>query len=251
MNSTSVDGFGKPKIKKKLNMKKLLVLWAALIAVVSINAADVANISVDAGYNNHYIVNGVSRADNTPALTVGAIKSFGVGDVYLGGTLLPNSGLDQSHWVLGAGKSVELNKDFSIRLTGDVTRHQSGIAGIPNSTEFGTKLALANPYVTPYVRGAFDIDLHQNGVFVGAYRTQKLFYGVTVTPAVEYGYVNNYETLQVKGTLARSFVTRIGTVTPYAEVGWFDNDFKTKDYNFATREFAGTVVYSAGVKFTF
>jgi hypothetical protein len=81
MNSTSVDGFGKPKIKKRLNMKKLLVLWAALIAVISINAADVANISVDAGYNNHYIVNGVSRADNTPALTVGAIKSFGVGAV--------------------------------------------------------------------------------------------------------------------------------------------------------------------------
>lgn len=136
-------------------------------------------------------------------------------------------------------------------MTGDVTRHQSGIAGIPNSTEFGTKLALANPYLTPYVRGAFDIDLHQNGVFVGAYRTQKLFDGFTITPAIEYGHVNNYEVLQVKGTLARSFTTRIGAVTPYAEVGWFDNEFKTKNYNFATREFDGAVVYSAGLKFTF
>lgn len=232
-------------------MNKLLVLWAALIAVVSINAADVANISVDAGYNNHYIVNGVSRADDTPALTVGAIKSFAVGDVYLGGTLLPNSGLDQSHWVFGVGKSFELNNNFSLRLTGDITRHQSGIAGIPNSTEFGTKIALDNQYVTPYIRGAFDIDLHQNGVFVGAYRTQRLFYGLTVTPAVEYGYVNNYEAFQVKSTLARPFTTHIGVVTPYAEVGWFDNDFKTKDYNFATREFDGTFVYSAGLKLAF
>jgi hypothetical protein len=232
-------------------MKKLLVLLTALIASVSINAADIADIGIEAGYNNHYTVNGVSRAEDTAFVGFNAIKSLKFADVYVGGTLLPSGTDDQSHWVVGLGKTYEFNKDWSARLTTDATRHQAGGFGIPNSTEFGVKLALNNPYVTPYVRGAFDIDLNQNGVYVGAQRVQSLFYGFTVTPAFEYGYVNDYKTLTFKGTLARPFKTSFGTFTPFAEVGWYDNDFNTATYNWATREFSGTVVYTAGLKLNF
>ena len=232
-------------------MKKLLVMLTALIASVSIHAADIANIGIEAGYNNHYTVNGVSRAENAAFVGFNAVKSLKYADVYIGGALLPTGDNDQSHWVVGLGKTVEFNKEWSARLTTDVTRHQAGGFGIPNSTEIGVKFALNNPYVTPYVRGAFDIDLDQNGVFVGAQRVQQLFYGFTVTPIVEYGYVNDYETINVKGTLARPFNTPIGTVTPFVEVGWFDNNFDTAKYNWATREFSGTVVYTAGLKLNF
>ncbi len=232
-------------------MKKVLSLLAVLCAALTINAADDSSIGVEAGYNNHYIVNGVSRSEGTPFVGVNAIKSLKYADVYVGGTLLPDGNLDQSHWTLGVGKSLGLSEKFSLRATADVTRHQAGNFGIPNSTEFGAKLALNNPYATPYVRGAFDIDLDQQGVFVGISRTQNLFYGFTVTPLVEYGYVNEYKTVNAKGTLARPFTFAWGTLTPFAEVGWFDNDFNRANYNWATREFSGTVVYAGGLKLTF
>jgi len=84
---------------------------------------------------------------------------------------------------------------------------------------------------------------------LAVHRTFSMVY--TVTPAVEYGYVNEYKTLNAKGTLARPFTFAWGTLTPYAEVGWYDNDFNTTKYNWATREFSGTVVYAAGLKLTF
>lgn len=231
-------------------MKKMIAVLAVLCAALIVKAND-SSIGVEAGYNNHYVVNGVSRSEGTPFVGVNAIKSLKYADVYAGGVLLPVGDQDQSHWTLGAGKSFGLTEKFSLRATADVTRHQAGGFGIPNSTEFGAKLALNNPYVTPYVRGAFDIDLDQQGVFVGLSRTQNLFYGVTVTPAAEYGYVNDYKTLNFKGTIARPFTFAWGTLTPFAEVGWFDNDFNTAKYNWANREFSGTVVYSGGLKLTF
>jgi hypothetical protein len=144
-----------------------------------------------------------------------------------------------------------LTEKFSLRTTADVTRHQAGGFGIPNSTEFGAKVALNNPYVTPYIRGSFDIDLDQQGVFVGLSRNQALPFGFTVTPAVEYGYVAEYTAVNAKATLARPFTLSFGNLTPYAEVGWFDNNFSGTKYNWATREFSGTVVYTGGIKLTF
>jgi hypothetical protein len=231
-------------------MKKMIAVLAVLCAALIAKAND-SSIGVEAGYNNHYVVNGVSRSGGTPFVGVNAIKSLKYADVYAGGVLLPTGDQDQSHWTLGAGKSFGLTEKFSLRTTADVTRHQAGGFGIPNSTEFGAKVALNNPYVTPYVRGAFDIDLNQQGVFVGLSRTQNLFYGVTVTPAAEYGYVNDYKSLSFKGTVARPFTFAWGTLTPFAEVGWFDNDFNAAKYNWANREFSGTVVYSGGLKLTF
>jgi len=170
-------------------MKKVLVL-VSLLTALAVSAGDNSNISVEAGYNNQYIVNGVARSEGTAFVGVGAVKSLKYADVYLGGTLLANGDLDQSHWTLGTGKEVSVWKDvFSARADATVTRHQAGNFGIPNSTEFGVKLALPNKLATPYVRGSFDIDLDQKGAFVGLERAQKLPFGFVITPAVEYGKV--------------------------------------------------------------
>jgi hypothetical protein len=236
-------------------MKKVLVLLSVLAALAT-SAGDNANISVEAGYNNQYIVNGVARSEGTAFVGVGAVKSLKYADVYLGGTLLANGDLDQSHWTLGAGKEVDVWKDvFSARADATVTRHQAGNFGIPNSTEFGAKLALPNKLATPYVRGSFDIDLDQKGAFVGIERAQKLPFGFVITPAVEYGKVfgdtSDYTAVNAKATLTRPFEFSFGVLTPFASVGWYDNNFKAASYNWATREFSGDVVYSGGLRLTF
>jgi len=236
-------------------MKKVLVL-VSLLTALAVTAGDNSNLSVEAGYNNQYIVNGVARSEGSAFVGVGAVKSLKYADVYLGGTLLANGDLDQSHWTLGAGKEVEVWKDvFSARADATVTRHQAGSFGIPNSTEFGAKLALPNKLATPYVRGAFDIDLDQKGVFVGLERAQKLPFGFVITPAVEYGKVfgdaSDYTAVNANATLTRPFEFSFGVLTPFASVGWYDNNFKAASYNWATREFSGDVVYSGGLRLTF
>jgi len=88
-------------------MKKVLVL-VSLLTALAVSAGDNSNISVEAGYNNQYIVNGVARSEGTAFVGVGAVKSLKYADVYLGGTLLANGDLDQSHWTLGTGKEVSV-----------------------------------------------------------------------------------------------------------------------------------------------
>lgn len=233
-----------------MNIKSWLAALA-LLAAVSTSAADSSSIGVTAGYNNNYVVNGVVRNNASALIGFDASKSLKYVDLYAKGTLLPNNELDQSHWTLGAGKSFGLFSDFSLRAEADVTRHQSGVAGIPNSTETGAKLSLANPYVTPYVRGSYDYDLDQTGVSAGFYRVQPLLWGFTVTPLAEYGKFTDYEAFLAKVTVARPFELAFGTLTPFADVSWIDNNFDVSKYNFATKELNGAVVVSAGLNLKF
>lgn len=250
-------------------MKKLVLVLSLLVAVSTFGAeapkattapeakaaakaaADKAAVAfaIDAGYNNYYLVNGVVRAEDTPHIGAGVVKSFSLVDVYASAILLPNDGLDESHWTVGLGKGFAVNKDITARVDGTVTRHQSST--LENSTEFGVKLTLQNSVVTPYVRGAFDIDLDQTGVYVGVERVQKLAWGFSVTPALEYGHSTDYQTICAKATLTRPVATAIGTVTPYVEVGVYDNDFDSGASGFATRELDNDVVYSAGLRLSF
>lgn len=233
------------------NMFKSLLAIASLVIALSITAADTSSVGVTAGYNNNYVVNGVVRNNASALIAVDASKSLKYADIYVKGTLLPNNELDQSHWTLGAGKTFGLFSDFALRTEADVTRHQSGVAGIPNSTEVGAKLALSNPYVTPYVRGSYDYDLDQTGVSAGFYRVQPLLYGFTVTPLAEYGKFTDYEAFLAKVTVARPFDLPFGTLTPFADVSWIDNNFDVRNYNFATKELNGAVVVSAGLNLRF
>lgn len=234
-------------------MKKLLISIVALLTAVSVvKAADVADINVEAGYNNYYAVNGVAYATDVPYAGIGAVKSLKYADVYVGGLLLADGNQDQSHWTVGLGKSVSLWKDFAARVDGNVIRHQTVSSGIPNSTEFGVKLAVQNPYVTPYVRGAFNIELNQNAYFVGAERAQKLPFGLVLTPAVEWGTSTSYQAINAKGTLTRPITFAWGTVTPFAEVGWFNNGvFDVAEKVYAVSRFDNTVVYNAGLRLSF
>lgn len=234
-------------------MKNVLVLvLVSLLVSLTVTAADNSNISVEAGYNSQYIVNGVARSEGTAFVGLGVVKSLKYADVYLGGILLADGDQDQSHWTLGAGKEVSVWTDvFSARLDTTVTRHQAGNFGIPNSTEFGIKLALPNKYVTPYVRGFYDVDLRQSGVFVGVERVQKLPYGFFVTPCVEYGNVEDYTAVNAKVSLTRPFEFSFGVLSPFVSVGWYDNNFYAHNYNWATREFNGDVVYSGGLRLAF
>lgn len=234
----------------KNTINKLIAIVAALVSF-NMAAQTNNNIGVSVGYNNNYVVNGVVRAKPAPFFNFDATKSLKYADVYVGGILLPNNTLDQSHWTAGVGSGFNLFGDFSLRADATVTRHQSGIVGIPNSTEAGLKVAIKNPYVTPYVRGSYDYNLDQTGVAAGIYREQDLFYGFKFTPLVEYGRYTDYETLTVKGSLTRPFETAVGIVTPFVEVSWLDNDFRTSNYNFALTEASGRVLYAAGISLKF
>jgi len=241
-------------------MKKLVLTLLSLFVITSVVKSDeAANITVEAGYNNNYTVNGVARSDGAAFFGIGAVKSLKYADVYLGGTLLPDDDggtVDQSHWTLGFGKSLDLtsgdeSKDFSLRLDATVTRHQAGVVGIPNSTEFGVKAAVVNDYVTPYVRYTWDIDLEQDGWFVGAEKPIEVIEGIILNPSLEYGQVDDYSSFVAKVSATKAFNTAIGTVSPFAEVGWYDNDFDVASYNFATEELTGEVVYSLGLRASF
>lgn len=234
-------------------MKKLVLLVMSLFAALSVaRAADIANLSLEGGYNNAYVVNGVAYAQNTPYASVGALKSLKFADVYVGGTLLANGSQDQSHWLVGAGKNLYTWNQITARLDADVIRHQTAGSGLVNSTETGVKLALQNPWVTPYVRGAFNFELHQNAYFVGAERAQKLPFGLVLTPAVEWGRSTSYEAFNAKASLTRPVTFAWGSVTPFAEVGWFNNgSYDAAAKAFAVTRFDNDVVYSAGLKLTF
>lgn len=229
---------------------KVIAIGAALVSF-NLAAENSSTIGTSVGYNNNYTVNGVIRAKPAPFFTFDASKSLKYADLYIGGILLPNNNLDQSHWTAGAGNKFNLFGDFAVRTDATVTRHQSGVTGIPNSTEVGLKVALQNPYVTPYVRGSYDYNLDQTGVAAGFYREQALPYGFKITPLAEYGRYTDYETLTFKASLTRPFETVVGTVTPFAEVSWLDNDFSAGKYNFALKEASGTVLYAAGISLKF
>ena len=229
---------------------KVIAIGAALVSF-NLAAQNSSSIGASVGYNNNYVVNGVVRAKPAPFFNFDATKSLKYADLYIGGILLPNNNLDQSHWTAGVGNKFDLFGDFALRSDATVTRHQSGIAGIPNSTEVGLKVALQNPYATPYVRGSYDYNLDQTGVAAGIYREQVLPYGFYITPLAEYGRYTDYETLTVKASLTRPFTTPVGVITPFAEVAWLDNDFSVGKYNFALKEASGTVLYAAGISLKF
>jgi hypothetical protein len=233
-------------------MKKFVSLLAVLFAAISLNGADTTSVGVDVGYNNNYIVNGVSVAKDSGYAGLNAFKSLKYADVYAGTVLVADGSNDQSHWLFGAGKNLYTIKDFTARADASVQRHQTSSIGIVNSTEFGVKLSVPNKWVTPYVRGAFNVELEQNGYFFGAERAQKLLWGTVVTPSVEWGKSTSYEAYNVKATLTRPVTFAWGTVTPYAEVGLYNNNvFDNGPKVYALTRFDNDVVYSAGLKLSF
>lgn len=240
----------------KNTIKSLITIGAALIALcvaagtkVVADDSSPINGSVNAGYTTHYIVNGLSKTEGEAfaGLNVGTTY-FGV-DTYLGGVVLPAiNGLDESHWNLGVGKTFEVAETVGLRADLSVWRHQSAIIGGRNSIELTPKIALQNKIVTPYIKGSYDFNIDQAGYIVGLERATDVFGWFTITPSVEYGKFTDYKTVAAKVSVTRTFFNHL---QPFAEVGWYDNDFDPTKYNIATREFSGDVVAVGGLRWTF
>ena len=49
----------------------------------------------------------------------------------------------------------------------------------------------------------------------------------------------------------RNKIDVVNHLQPYAEVGYYDNNFQASKYNFASQEFSGDVVVLAGVRWNF
>ena len=233
-------------------IKSFKLFIASFLASVAVFAADTESTitaSINAGYNNHYIVNGLAKTEGA------AIAGFDIGktyygvDAYVGGVVLPDSnGLDESHWKIGAAKTFSVTEKVGLRFDLQALRHQSSIVGGRNSIEIAPKISLINPIVTPYIRGSHDFKLAQSGYIVGLERPTDVFGWFTVTPAIEYGKFTDYEVAAAKVGVSRTFFNHL---QPYAEVGWYDNNFDATKYNIATREFGGDIVATAGIRWNF
>lgn len=234
-------------------IKSFKLFIASILASVAVFAADTEstiNASINAGYNNHYIVNGLAKTGNGSAIAGFDIgKTYYGVDAYVGGVVLPDSnGLDESHWKIGAAKNFSIVDKVYLRFDLQALRHQSSIVGGANSIEIAPKVSLVNPIVTPYIRGSHDFKLGQSGYTVGLERPTDVFGWFTITPAVEYGKYTDYEVAAAKVGVSRTFFNHL---QPYAEVGWYDNNFSVSKYKFAATEFSGDVVVTAGVRWNF
>ena len=234
-------------------IKSFKLFIVSVLASVAVFAADAEestiNASINAGYNNHYIVNGLAKTGGSAFAGFDIGKTYFGVDAYVGGVVLPNSNnIDESHWKVGVGKALKITEKFSLRGDLQVLRHQSSILGGRNSTEIAPKIALVNPYLTPYIRGSHDFNLGQSGYIVGVERPTDVFGWFTVTAAVEYGKFTDYDVVAAKIGVSRTFFNHL---QPYAEVGYYDNNFQSSKYNFARQEFSGDVVAIAGVRWNF
>jgi len=233
-------------------IKSFKLFIVSVLASVAVFAADTESpitASINAGYNNHYIVNGLAKTSGAAFAGFDIGKTYYGVDAYVGGVVLPDSnGLDESHWKIGAAKNLNLSEKVALRFDLQALRHQSSIVGGRNSIEIAPKISLVNPIVTPYIRGSHDFKLSQSGYIAGLERPTDVFGWFTVTPAVEYGKFTDYDVVAAKIGVSRTFFNHL---QPYAEVGYYDNNFEASKYKFASQEFSGDIVAVAGIRWNF
>jgi len=231
-------------------MKRILTLLALVTSLFATKAfAEDIKASTEVGYTTHYIVNGVARTEAQAfgGVNIGATY-FGI-DASFGGTIIPvSSALDESHWVVGLSKGFKVLEGVTVRLDGQVFRHQTAIPAAPNSTEVAGTIALENIVVTPYIKGTHDLDLDQTGYVFGLKRPTDVFGWFTITPLVEYGKFTDYNFKTAKVTVSKVLFNHL---EPFAEVGYYDNDFSVSKYNFAIKELNDSVVAVGGLRWNF
>lgn len=231
-------------------MKRILTLLSLITSLFATKAsAENLKASTEAGYTTHYIVNGVARTDAQAFAGVRLGATYHTIDTYLGGTIIPTSnGLDESHWMAGLGRGFKLIEGLTLRADAQAFRHQTAIPNAPNSTEVAAIIALENIVVTPYLKGSYDLNLEQSGYVVGLKRPTDAFGWFTITPVVEYGKFSDYETISAKIGVSRVFFNHL---EPFAEVGYYDNNFSVSNYNFAVKELNGAVMAMGGIRWNF
>lgn len=230
-----------------IKLLKTSLVIATLCAAVQAQTSNLS-ASLEAGYGSTYIVNGIAKTKEVPFVGFNIGKSYYGVDFSMGGTLLPtNNGFEESHWQVSAGKSLDLGKGFALQGVVEASRHQTALTGAPNSTETALKFALNNKYLTPYVKGSYDLDLDQLGYIVGVEKSVNVKNWFTVTPAVEYGQFTDYDTFAAKIGVSKTF----GHLTAFAEGAYRDNNFQVAKYNFAQRELNGEFLGTGGLRWQF
>jgi len=229
--------------------KSILLSVLTSVAVFAAQSDSNVTASVEGGYATHYIVNGLAKTKGDPFFGAKIGASYSLADVYAAGTVIPNGAtFDESHWLMGVGKTLKLSDMFGVRVDAYGQRHQSSIQGGINSTETDVGLAITNKFITPYIRGSYDLDINQRGYFIGGERPTSVFGLFTATPTVEYGKLTDYTTLSVRLKVSRVL---FGHVEPFVEVGWYDNTFSVSKYNFAVKQFKGDIEAQAGIRWNF
>lgn len=207
--------------------------------------------SIEGGYSTEYLVYGVTYASDAP------FAGFNIGAEYLGvdfgvnGKVLPSSaGLNQSVWGVGLGKAFKVADGFSVRATGNVNRYLTGSSIVADTTFADVGLALENKYFTPYVKGAYGVEVNQYGVLAGVYKTFSLFKIVDVTPTFEYGYFNDYQYYLGKIGISRVLFSHLEV---FAEGAYVDNNFNTSaaPVNFAIKSLNNQLIGTGGVRWNF
>jgi hypothetical protein len=232
-------------------MNYIKALITSLIVSLSVFAESDGklNASVEAGYTSHYLVNGLAKTGGEVFAGLDIGTTYKTVDVYLGATVLPTvNGFEESHWSLGAGHTFSLFSNVGLRFDVEGIRHFSSLVGGKNSTEVAPKLALQNPIATPYIRGSYDFDTEQQGYAVGLTRPTSVFGWFTLTPTVEYGKYTDYEALAAKVAVSRVF---FGHLEPFAEVGWYDNNFSASKYTISSTQLSGDVIAMGGIRWKF
>ena len=235
---------------------KTLKLITSLIAAASMAFGALAednklSASIEGGYSTEYLVYGVSYAENAPfaGFNIGA-EYFGV-DFGVNGAALPSSsGLNQSVWGLGLGKTFSLSEPqkIAVRATGNVNRFLTGGSTIPDTTFADVGVALENPYLTPYVKGAYGIEVDQVGVIGGVKREFSVFGLFTATPAFEYGYFTDYEFYSAKIGVSRVL---FGHLEVFAEGAYVDNTFSGPVGAFAIKQLNDDFIGTGGIRWRF
>ena len=120
----------------------------------------------------------------------------------------------------------------------------------PNNELAGT-LGLVTPLVTPFVGQTYDWRLEQNGLTFGLTKSYSIeLQGeewFTLAPKVAYHVFEDYESVEAGARLA---LTK-WQLSPFVGVNYVDNDFDTQNFNFATDEVDGDVIWTGGLSINF
>jgi hypothetical protein len=228
-------------------MKKLISLIVPLLLAGS---AVAATGDLGVGYVNHYVVNGLSSAENAAVVDLSVAKSYKLVDVSAKAVLLPTSDQHtQSHWYAGLGHTFDLNQSKSVGLRFDVGAYRRQLSdGLQSSTQVEGGVTLVNPIVNLYGSYNYDVDTEQKGFNVGVNRpfvVGKLF---TATPSVDYWSFNAYDTFRARLNISRVLWK---TLEVYGEVGYLTNSVEFNDVKNLVKNIGGDIVWGGGLRYRF
>ena len=244
-------------------MKKTLLTICALFACISIQAQTnevkktiiKPSFSVEAGYTDTIISKGVNYTGEAAryiglSLHSPAENNFIPVDLYGNGMVIAEN--TDSFWSVGAGKSLSLggSDKFALRLDGVYTTRRTDL-NVPRNNEIAGTVGLVTPWVTPFVGYTHDWRLEQNGLTFGLTKSYSIELKgdewFTFAPKVAYHVFEDYEAAEVGAKLA---LTK-WQLSPFVSVNYVDNDFDTQNFNFATAEVDGDVIWSGGLSINF